>query len=81
MELGSVLIAASAFVAFILAYVFYGTFISKRIFSLRQLCKCPSEELADGHDYVPTKRHLLFGHHFTSIAGAAPILGPAIAVI
>jgi len=79
--LGSVLIAASAFVAFILAYVSYGTFISKRIFSLGTLRKCPSEELADGHDYVPTKRQILFGHHFTSIAGAAPILGPAIAVI
>jgi len=79
--LGSVLIAASAFVAFILAYIFYGTFISKRIFSLGQLDRCPSEELADGHDYVATKRHILFGHHFTSIAGAAPILGPAIAVI
>jgi len=79
--LGSVLIAASAFVAFILAYALYGTFISKRIFNLGELCKCPSEELSDGRDYVPTKRHILFGHHFTSIAGAAPILGPAIAVI
>ena len=79
--MGSVLIAVSSFVAFILAYIFYGRFLSKRIFSLGELKLVPSEEFSDGVDYVPTKRHILFGHHFTSIAGAAPILGPAIAVI
>lgn len=41
----------------------------------------PAHQLEDGIDFVPTKRHILFGHHFSSIAGAAPILGPAIAVI
>jgi len=41
----------------------------------------PAHELKDGIDYVPTKKPILFGHHFTSIAGAAPIVGPAIAVI
>ncbi len=41
----------------------------------------PSRELADGIDYVPTQMYVLWGHHYTSIAGAAPIMGPAIAVI
>jgi len=78
---GSVLIVVSSFVAFVLAYIFYGRFLSKRLFSLGELTLVPSEEFSDGVDYVPTTRHILFGHHFTSIAGAAPILGPAIAVI
>src|SRR5690606_40723695 len=42
---------------------------------------CPSESLSDGRDYVPTKTAVVFGHHFTSIAGTGPIVGPAIAVI
>ncbi|MFW6202634.1 MAG: carbon starvation protein A, partial [Gemmatimonadota bacterium] len=41
----------------------------------------PAHRFEDGIDYVPTNRHVLFGHHFTSVAGAAPIVGPAIAVI
>ena len=41
----------------------------------------PARELEDGVDYVPTRLHVLWGHHFASIAGAAPIVGPAIAVI
>src|SRR5690606_10868885 len=40
----------------------------------------PAHAMNDGIDYVPTNKHVLFGHHFTSVAGAAPILGPAIAV-
>jgi len=39
----------------------------------------PSKTFKDGLDYVPTKKHILFGHHFTSIAGAAPIIGPCVA--
>ena len=41
----------------------------------------PAVELEDGVDFVPTNRHVLLGHHFSSIAGAAPIIGPAIAVV
>jgi carbon starvation protein len=79
--MGSVLIAAGAFVAYLVAYQTYGRFIGRRIFGLDRLRTTPAEGLHDGHDYVPTKPQILFGHHFTSIAGTGPIVGPAIAVI
>lgn len=70
-----------AYVGFIIAYRLYGTFLSERIFKLDPNYKTPAHEFSDGMDFVPTKKEILFGHHFTSIAGAAPIVGPAIAVI
>lgn len=74
-------LAALVFVVFALGYRFYSGFLSRRIFALSPDEPVPSCELEDGVDYVPTKRHVLWGHHFASIAGAAPIVGPAIAVI
>jgi len=79
--MSSFLIAIGAFIGYILAYRFYGTFISERIFGIDRSRKTPAHEFEDGVDYVPTKKEVLLGHHFTSIAGAAPIVGPAIAVI
>ncbi len=76
----SVLIALFAFLGYILAYRFYGRHLSRKIFSIDPARITPAHEFEDGVDFVPTKRHILFGHHFTSIAGAAPIVGPAIAV-
>jgi carbon starvation protein len=67
--------------AFIIAYRFYGRFISHRIFGADRTRTVPSEELRDDVDYVPTNKEVLFGHHFASIAGTGPIVGPAIAVI
>ncbi len=70
-----------AFVALIIAYRTYGRFIATRIFGLDPNRVVPSHELEDGVDFVPTRVPVLFGHHFASIAGLGPILGPAIAVI
>ena len=56
-------------------------FIGARVFRLRADYRTPAHELEDGIDFVPTNRYVLWGHHFTSVAGAAPIVGPAIAVI
>jgi carbon starvation protein len=70
-----------AFAGYIIAYKTYGKFIGKRIFELSSTNKTPAVEFEDGVDYVPTKRGIIFGHHFTSIAGTGPIVGPAIAVI
>ena len=67
--------------AFVLGYLFYSRFIAARIYALDDNRPTPAHELADGVDYVPTNRFVLWGHHFTSVAGAAPIVGPAIAVI
>ena len=51
------------------------------MFGLTRAEPVPAAELEDGIDYVPTPKQVLWGHHYTSIAGAAPIVGPAIAVI
>lgn len=58
----------------------YSKFIATRIFRQDPNFVTPSHELEDGIDYVPTNKYVLWGHHFTSVAGAAPIVGPAIAV-
>ncbi len=66
---------------FIVAYNTYGRFLARRIFRLDPDAKVPSHELNDGVDYVPAKKGVIFGHHFTSIAGTGPIVGPAIGII
>ena len=62
-------------------YLFYSRFIATRIYKLDPNFRTPAHEFEDGVDFVPTNRFVLWGHHFTSVAGAAPIVGPAIAVI
>ena len=65
---------------FYLGYRFYSKFIGDKIFGINdKQVSMPSKDFNDGIDYVPTKKHILFGHHFTSIAGAAPIIGPCVA--
>jgi carbon starvation protein len=67
--------------AMICGYLFYSKFIAKKILGLDNSIPTPAHTLKDGIDYVPTNKYVLWGHHFTSVAGAAPIIGPAIAVI
>jgi carbon starvation protein len=66
---------------YLIAYHTYGRFLAKKIFKINEASPVPSKELEDGVEYVPTKRHVIFGHHFTSIAGTGPIVGPAIGII
>lgn len=66
---------------FVLGYFVYSRYLAKRVYQLDGEFTTPSHELTDGVDYVPTNKFILWGHHFTSVAGAAPIVGPAIAVI
>ncbi len=68
-------------VGFLIAYHLYGKFLARRIFRLDDQRPVPSRELADGVDYVPTRKGIIFGHHYTSIAGTGPIVGPAIGII
>lgn len=77
----SLLVAAAAFVLYFVAYHTYGRFLARRIFGLRAEARTPAHELEDGVDYVPSRKEVVFGHHFTSIAGTGPIVGPALAVI
>lgn len=74
------LIAVASFVGFIVAYHTYGRWIARKIFQLDPEADVPSRQLEDGMDYVPSRKSIVFGHHFTSIAGTGPIVGPAIAV-
>ena len=76
----TLLIAIGSFFGFIIAYHTYGRWLAGKIFQLDPEAVTPSHELRDDVDYVPTKRSVIFGHHFTSIAGTGPIVGPAIAV-
>ena len=62
-------------------YFVYSRFIAQKILKLDPHFQTPAHEINDGVDYVPTNKYVLWGHHFTSVAGAAPIVGPAIAVI
>ena len=73
-------IAVGAFVGYIVAYHTYGRWLSQKIFNLDESAEVPSKQLRDNIDFVPTKKEVIFGHHFTSIAGTGPIVGPAIAV-
>eukprot|EP00903_Cladosiphon_okamuranus_P004044 g4042.t1 len=77
----TLLIAIGAFLAYIIAYHTYGRWLSRKIFKLDASNKAPSIECEDGEDFVPTAKSVVFGHHFTSIAGTGPIVGPALAVI
>ncbi len=74
------LIAMLSGVGFIVAYRTYGRWLGSSLFQLSSRAVCPAERWDDGTDYVPTKASVVFGHHFTSIAGVGPIVGPAIAV-
>ncbi len=79
--MSTLLIAVTAGIAFLVAYHTYGRWLGRRIFNLAADAVCPSEYLRDDRDFVPTTKAIVFGHHFTSIAGTGPIVGPAIAVM
>ncbi len=66
---------------YLVAYHTYGRFLAKKIFKLDKNAPVPSVELRDGIDYVPARKGIIFGHHYTSIAGTGPIVGPAIGII
>lgn len=67
--------------AYVIAYMVYARFFGRRVLGLDPKRKTPACAFEDGVDFVPTSPIVLFGHHFASIAGLGPILGPAIAVI
>ena len=75
------LLALGTVALYLLAYHTYGRWLGRKIFELSAERVCPSAALRDDADYVPTSRAIVFGHHFTSIAGTGPIVGPAIGVI
>jgi carbon starvation protein len=77
----SLVLAVIGIALMIAGYLLYSKFLAKKVYRLDPAFKTPAHELNDGVDYVPTNKFVLWGHHFTSVAGAAPIVGPAVAVI
>lgn len=78
--MNAILVAIIGIVVFALGYRYYSKFIAEKIFRLDPNFVTPAHKYEDGVDFVPTNKFVLWGHHFTSVAGAAPILGPAIAI-
>ena len=76
----SVLIVIMGIAGMSFGWFVYSKFIAEKIYQLDPDFVTPAHELNDGIDYHPTNKFVLWGHHFTSVAGAAPIVGPAIAV-
>ncbi|ALU45012.1 carbon starvation CstA family protein [Pseudoalteromonas rubra] len=76
----SIMIVLFGILGMLFGWFVYSKFIAEKIFKMDDKFVTPAHELNDGVDYVPTNKVVLWGHHFTSVAGAAPIVGPAIAV-
>lgn len=79
--MNTIVLALIGIVMIVSGYVLYSRFLARRIYQLDEGFTTPAHELADGVDYLATNKYILWGHHFTSVAGAAPIVGPAVAVI
>jgi carbon starvation protein len=76
----SIIIVVLGLAGGLFGWFVYSKFIAEKIYRLDPDFVTPAHELNDGVDFVPTNKYVLWGHHFTSVAGAAPIVGPAIAV-
>ena len=76
----SIAIVILGIIGMMFGWFVYSKFIASRIFKLDDSFVTPAHTEQDGVDFVPTNKVVLWGHHFTSVAGAAPIVGPAIAV-
>lgn len=79
--MNSLVLAVIGIALMVAGYLLYSKFLGKKVYRLDPAFRTPAHELNDGVDYVPTNKFVLWGHHFTSVAGAAPIVGPAVAVI
>lgn len=78
--MNAVVVAFLGMFVFFLGYRYYSKLVAEKIFRLDPNYVTPAHRYKDDVDFVPTNKFVLWGHHFTSVAGAAPIVGPAIAV-
>ena len=72
------LVTASACI-FLIGYRFYSAFLAAKVMALDNQRATPAERLRDGHDFEPTNKWIVFGHHFAAIAGPGPLVGPTLA--
>ena len=78
-SINSIWLVLAAGCTYLVAYRFYGKFIAARVMALNDTRATPAERLENGHDYVPTNKWIVFGHHFAAIAGPGPLVGPVLA--
>ena len=77
--IGAAWLVVAAVCTYLVAYRFYSRFIAEKVFELDGRRATPAERLNNGRDFVPTNRWILFGHHFSAISGAGPLVGPTLA--
>jgi carbon starvation protein len=78
-HINSVWLVLASSCTYALGYRFYGRFIAWRVMALNNQRATPAERLQNGHDFEPTNKWILFGHHFAAIAGPGPLVGPVLA--
>jgi len=78
-KINAIWLVTAAACFYILAYRFYGAFLSAKLATLDDLRLTPAHRLNDGKNFCPTNKWVLFGHHFAAIAGAGPLIGPVLA--
>jgi len=78
--MSAIVLIVIAIAAFIAAYIFYGSYVVRKL-GVDPKVKTPAHTMRDDFDYVPARAPVLMGHHFASISGAAPILGPIVAAV
>src|SRR5512142_2965960 len=77
--MNALVLVFAALLVFAIGYRFYGLFLAKKALVLDPGRATPAVLFNDGHDYQPTNKFVLFGHHFAAIAAAGPLLGPVLA--
>jgi carbon starvation protein len=77
--MNAIYLVIAAFLILVLAYRFYGAFLKAKVLAIDVNRPTPAFRLRDNHDYLPTNRWVLMGHHFAAIAGAGPLIGPVLA--
>jgi carbon starvation protein len=78
-HINSLWLVAAAACTYLTGYRFYAQFIAARVMALDDKRATPAERLENGHDFVPTNKWIVFGHHFAAIAGPGPLVGPVVA--
>ena len=78
-HINSIWLVLAASCTYLTAYRFYGRFVAARVMALDDRRATPAERLRNGHDFEPTNKWILLGHHFAAIAGPGPLMGPVLA--
>src|SRR5713226_1003181 len=78
-HINSAWLVLAAICTYLVGFRFYGKFIAARVMALNNQRATPAERLENGHDFEPTNKWILFGHHFAAIAGPGPLVGPVLA--